>query len=102
MEPRGAMKIRAGVGVVMIAAFFAALTLSSAPQLHNYLHKSAAPHECAATIVASGNYHHAPAPSLLAVAPLSPVALIDCAPKPDLLAVSFLSSILERAPPSAI
>jgi hypothetical protein len=96
------MKLRVGLGIGVIAAFLAALALASAPQLHEYLHKSQRQHECAATIVASGNYHHAAPSPILPAKPLAPSAHAFTPQNSELVFAAVSSSILEHAPPSAI
>jgi hypothetical protein len=102
MESRDAMKLRAGVGIGVIAAFLAALALASAPQLHEYLHKSQRQHECAATIVASGNYHHAAPSPILPAKPVAPSAHSFTQQNSELIFAVVSSSVLEHAPPSVI
>jgi hypothetical protein len=93
------MKPRAFIGIGMMIAFLAALTIASSPQLHEKLHKIGPHHECAATILASGNCeHNAPpqsapkpenAPDSPAFLPLRFQSVIAAAP----------TSVQERAPP---
>ncbi|PYK76422.1 MAG: hypothetical protein DME39_01410 [Verrucomicrobia bacterium] len=62
------------VAVCVFAAFLCTLALSASPQLHQRIHADAnrVEHNCAATMIASGNYDHAthlplvraPAPSV--------------------------------------
>jgi hypothetical protein len=102
MESRGAMKLRASVGIGAVAAFLAALAVASAPQLHEYLHKSQRQHECAATIVASGNYHHAAPSPILPAKPMAPSAHAFTPQNSELVFAAVPSSVLEHAPPGAI
>lgn len=100
MESRGAMKLRAGLGIGVIVAFLTALALASAPQIHERLHPNAQ-HECAATIIASGKCEHAAPPASVPCCADIPVAP---ALVPRVLAPinpDIRSSILEHAPPSA-
>jgi hypothetical protein len=95
------MKPRAGIGLSVLIGFFAALTLASSPQLHEKLHKVGTHHECAATMIASGNCEHSvplqPAPKL-ENAPNSPAFL----PKRfQFVIASVPSSVQEHAPPVA-
>ena len=74
-SPAG-MKARAGIGISIVIAFLAALTIASSPQLHERLHKVGSQHECAATMIASGNCEHTAPPQLvpkLENAPNSPL-----------------------------
>jgi len=101
MESRRQMKACARVGVSVLFAFFVALTLGSSPQLHEKLHKAGPHHECAATMIASGNCEHSAPPQLvpkLENAPNSPAFL----PKRfQFVVASVPSSIQEHAPPVA-
>src|SRR5437773_10174797 len=63
MESRRQMKACARVGISVLFAFLVASTLASTPQLHEKLHKPGAHHECAATLIASGNCEHSAPPS---------------------------------------
>src|SRR5438876_928606 len=58
---------RAFIAICVFAAFVWALALSVSPQLHQCLHKDAnrVEHNCAATMIASGNYDHAAHPPLV-------------------------------------
>src|SRR5438105_9718939 len=100
MESRRKMKACARVGITVLVAFFVALTLASSPQLHEKLHKPGSQHECAATLIASGNCEHSASPALvpeLENAPNSPAFL----PKRfQFVVASVPSSIQEHAPPA--
>lgn len=99
---RSANLYRAIAASFISAAFLWALALSVSPQLHERVHPDAnqSNHECAITLVAAGNYHHAATGPLVVVpAPViqfSDLATLDSAwiPSPFLGA-----SILEHAPP---
>jgi hypothetical protein len=95
------MKARAGIGIGVVIAFFTALTIASSPQLHEKLHKVDRHHECAATIITSGNCEHSAPPQLvpkLENAPNSPAFL----PKRfQSVVASVPSSIQEHAPPAS-
>jgi len=95
------MKACARVGISVLVAFFVALTLASSPRLHEKLHKPGAHHECAATLIASGNCEHTAPPQLvpkLENAPNSPAFL----PKRfQFVIASVPSSVQEHAPPPA-
>src|SRR5438445_4500222 len=101
MESRRETKACARVGISVLVAFFVALTLASSPQLHEKLHKPGAHHECAATLIASGNCEHAASPQLvptLQKAPNSPAFLPKCF---QYAVASVPSSIQEHAPPAS-
>ncbi|MEO5722039.1 MAG: hypothetical protein ABIR71_11280 [Chthoniobacterales bacterium] len=53
-------KIRVVLTAVILASFAFALALSASSQLHDWLHKSGdrSHHECAATLLSSGNAEH--------------------------------------------
>jgi hypothetical protein len=94
---------RSAIHLGLIGAFVFAIALSVSPQLHERFHPDAkqAQHECAVTLIAAGNYHHAaPAPVFVAssaaiefssVATLNPIWV----PSPFLRA-----RIFEHAPPA--
>jgi hypothetical protein len=95
------MKARAGIGIGVLIAFFTALTIASSPRLHEKLHKVGTHHECAATMIASGNCEHNAAPQVVPTlqnAPNSPAFL----PKRfQFVVASVPSSVQEHAPPVA-
>jgi hypothetical protein len=99
-SPAG-MKPRACIGLSVLIGFFAALTLGSSPQLHEKLHKVGTHHECAATMIASGNCEHT-APASIAPkiqdAPVSPAFLGQHF---RFVIASVPSSVQEHAPPVA-
>jgi hypothetical protein len=101
VESRGAMKLRASISLGVFVAFVAALTLASSPQLHEQLHQVNSQHQCAATLVASGSYHHA-APPVLAATALSPSTPAFTPENSELVLATASSSVLEHAPPSAV
>ena len=95
---------RAFVAIGVFAAFLCALVLSSSPQLHQRVHKDAnrVEHNCAATMIASGNYDHAAHP-LLVSAPAPSVQFSKIpALTPQWVESPFLGAcIFEHAPPVA-
>jgi hypothetical protein len=92
---------RALVAVCVSAAFLGALALSTSPQLYQLLHKDAnrVEHNCAATMIASGNYDHAAHPPLVS-APLPSIHFSKIpALTPQWVESPFLgASIFEHAP----
>jgi hypothetical protein len=95
------MKPRVFVGTGVVIAFFAALTVASSPKLHEKLHKVGPRHECAATLIASGNCEHSAPPPLapkLENAPNSPAFLPQ---RLQSVIASVPSSIQEHAPPAS-
>jgi hypothetical protein len=89
----------------LCAAFLLALGLSVSPHWHELVHRDAkfAQHECAVTLIGSGNYQEA-APAPLVAAPLP--ALQFCfilALHPVWVASPFLGAhIFEHAPPALV
>jgi hypothetical protein len=96
------MKLRASISLCIVVAFFGALTLASSPQLHERLHRVDSQHECAATLIAAGNYHHAAPPPVLAAQPLAPSAPAFTPQNSEVIRAVVPSSILEHAPPALI
>ena len=95
--------LRGVIASSICAAFLGALALSVLPQWHELLHADAkAPrHECAVTLVSSGNYHQ-PAPAPLVTAPV-PALHFSFVPalNPVWVASPFLGArIFEHAPPA--
>jgi outer membrane biosynthesis protein TonB len=85
------------------AAFLSALALSCLPQWHELIHADAkAPrHECAVTLIGSGNYQQpAPAPMIAAPVPAIQICFVP-ALRPVWVASPFLGArIFEHAPPA--
>jgi hypothetical protein len=84
-------------------AFLSALALSAVPRWHELIHSDAntPQHECAVTLIASGNYHK-PAPAPLTAAPV-PICHFCFVPAlhPVWVASPFVSArIFEHAPPA--
>jgi hypothetical protein len=94
---------RALIAVCLSAGFLWALALSASPQLHQRVHPDAnrAEHNCAATMIASGSYNHAPHPPLVS-APVSTIQFSKIpALTPQWVESPFLGAcILEHAPPA--
>jgi hypothetical protein len=94
---------RAIVAAFVFAGFFWALALSASPQLHQRVPKEAnrAEHNCAATMIASGNYDHSVQVPLVS-APV-PAVLFTKIPalSPCWVQSPFLGAcIFEHAPPA--
>jgi len=100
-QARAAMR-RAIAGSGLLIALFCAVALSSSPQWHERVHPDAKQpqHECAITLIAAGNVHHA-APAPLCVRPLSLVEFFETSRlNPVWVPSPFLSArIFEHAPP---
>jgi hypothetical protein len=94
---------RAFVAACVFAAFVWALALGASPQLHQRVHKDAnrVEHNCAATMIASGNYDHSVQVPLVS----APVPAIQFSKIPALtpcwVQSPFLGAcIFEHAPPT--
>jgi len=94
---------RALIAICLSAGFLWGLALSASPQLHQRVHPDAgsADHNCAATLIASGSYNHAPHPPLVG-APVSTIQFSKIpALTPQWVESPFLGAcILEHAPPA--
>jgi hypothetical protein len=85
------------------AAFLGALALSVLPQWHELLHADAkAPrHECAVTLVSSGNYQQpGPGPLVAAPAPLLQFAFVPALHSVWVASPFVGARIFEHAPPA--
>jgi hypothetical protein len=88
---------------LLSAAFLFAIALGAAPQLHAWLHpdSSSPDHQCAATLIASGNYEHSVLPAVSA--PPQPAPQFVAIPTLKAVSVPALflgASIFEHAPPA--
>jgi hypothetical protein len=93
---------RAAIVAGSIAAILLAVVLSAIPQLHEQIHAGfgAPNHECAVTLLTSGNYQHTPA-ATISLAPPAPPKLFVSFPASVSLASAHLEfSLLEHAPPA--
>jgi len=94
---------RAVIGSGLLVAILCAIALSASPQLHERIHRDAnrSNHECAVTLVASGNYHHATSVPVVTVpAPAVQFSTIP-ALTPQWVEPLFLGAcIFEHAPPA--
>ena len=101
---RSMIYARALIAICVFAAFVWALALSVSPHLHHWFHTDAnrVEHSCAATVITSGTYDHAPHPPLVSVpAPSVHFSKIP-ALTPHWVESPFLgASIFEHAPPIA-
>jgi len=69
MVPRLTNHGRAFISIFVSAAFLWTLALADAPRLHEQIHKALGTgHECAVTMVSSGNYDHSAHPPLVSAA----------------------------------
>jgi hypothetical protein len=94
------VKARTAIGLSVLVALLRAITLASAPQLHEKLHAIGPQHECAATIIASGSYENAVSPPVLATLPNVPISSAFLLPEIERVTAAVPTSILEHAPPA--
>ena len=93
---------RAILAAGFIGAFLFALVLSAAPQLHERIHQpDGTSHQCAVTLVASGNYQQTNAP-VLVTAPQPVVQFSKVSAQQSVwVPAPFLGAcIFEHAPPA--
>ena len=93
---------RAAIATGSLAAFLFALVLSSAPQLHEQFHGATGVgnHECAATLLASGNYQHTPLVTISLAPPAPPRIFLPTLSSSPLVRAHLEFSLLEHAPPA--
>lgn len=93
---------RALVAAGCIGAVLFALVLSAVPQLHEQLHgaTSTANHECAVTLLTSGNYQHTPTPTISVAPPAPPASFSHALHSFQLVSAHLEFSLLEHAPPA--
>jgi hypothetical protein len=90
---------------IMAAAFFSlflfTLVLSVVPHLHERVHSSsgAANHQCAVTLLNSGNYQHTVSDTI-AIAPPLATAFAHVCSRFQLVSPRLEFSLLEHAPPA--
>jgi hypothetical protein len=90
--------MKRAISLGLICAFVFGIALASSPVLHNRVHADAQ-HECAATLIASGNYEHSAAPVII-VRPVALEQLEITKATPAFVSSLFLNAcILEHAPP---
>jgi len=103
-RPMGLRLIRGhagrGFALVLLAAFLCAVAVASSPRLHEKVHHVGSRHECAATLLASGNCEQAAAPQIIPTVEKASVALAFLWRRCQLVIATALSSILEHAPPA--
>lgn len=101
MEPF--CNLRAWIASGLSAAFLLALALAVSPQWHARFHPDAnsSGHECAVTLIATGQAEQASAPPIFVTPPLATVFEEVPALAPVWVPALFLgASILEHAPPA--
>ncbi|MEY2561291.1 MAG: hypothetical protein QOG51_1706 [Verrucomicrobiota bacterium] len=84
-----------------ISLFLFTLVLSAIPQLHERIHSSsgATNHECAVTLLTSGNYQHSGSDTI-AIAPPPATAFAHVFSRFELVRPRLEFSLLEHAPPA--
>src|SRR3954471_8603560 len=90
---------------ILAPAFFGlflfTLVLSAIPQLHERVHSSSTTpnHECAVTLLTSGNYQHTPIDTISLAPPAPPKLFVPVQDSFSLVAAHLEFSLLEHAPP---
>jgi len=94
-------KLRAISAALLFAAVAVAAGLSSAPQLHEWLHDIGdfANHECAATLLSSGGVEHSDGAPVFRAPQAAPTARALSSRPVQHASASLEFSLLEHAPP---
>src|SRR3954468_15622132 len=89
------------LAAVFFGLFLFTLVLAAIPQLHERIHASSgAPnHECAVTLLASGNYQHSPQATISLAPPAPPKFFVPVQASFSLVGAHLEFSLLEHAPP---
>ena len=97
-----ATALRALIAAGSIAAVLLALVLSAIPRLHEQIHgTTGAPnHECAVTLLTSGNYQHTPNAAISLAPPAPLAAFAHTLASLQLVSAHLEFSLLEHAPPA--
>jgi len=97
----GKAVLRAIVAAACIGAVLFAVVLSAIPRLHEEIHgQTGAPnHECAVTLLTSGNYQHTPTIAISLAPPTPPTAFAHVFDNFQLVSAHLEFSLLEHAPP---
>jgi hypothetical protein len=91
---------------ILAAAFFGlflfTLVLCAIPQLHERIHQtsSSANHECAVTLLTSGNCQHTPQATICLAPPAPPKVFVPVQASFSLVSAHLEFSLLEHAPPT--
>ena len=93
---------RAIVAAGCIGAVLFAVLLSAIPQLHEEIHAStgAPNHECAVTLLTSGNYQHTPSIPISLAPPAPPATFAHAFASFQLVTAHLEFCLLEHAPPA--
>jgi hypothetical protein len=94
--------LRAIVAAGCVGAFLFAVTLSVVPQLHEQIHSAtdSPNHECAVTLLASGNCQYTPITTISLAPPAMPQAVAHISRTFRLVTAHLEFSLLEHAPPA--
>jgi hypothetical protein len=94
--------LRALVAAGCIGAVLFALVLSAIPRLHEQIHGSAGTpnHECAVTMLTSGNYQHTLSIAISLAPPVPTTAFTHIFSSVQLVSARLEFSLLEHAPPT--
>ena len=97
-----AAALRAIVAAGCIGAVLFAMVLSAIPQWHEEIHATtgAPNHECAVTLLTSGNYQHAPSIPISVAPPEPPAPFAHVSTAFQLVSAHLEFSLLEHAPPA--
>jgi hypothetical protein len=94
--------IRAVIAFGSLAAILFACLLSAIPQLHEEIHalSGTANHECAVTLLTSGNYQHTPNTAISLAPPTPPAEYAHVSSSNVVVSAHLEFSLLEHAPPA--
>ncbi len=96
-----AVALRAIVAAGFLGAFLFAAVLSAAPQLHERLHQpDGATHQCAVTLLSTGNCDHTPSDTVTLAPPPPRPASAPFYRHFQLVSARLEFSLLEHAPPA--
>jgi hypothetical protein len=93
---------RTAIAAGSIAAILFAVVLSAIPALHEQIHGEfgAANHECAVTLLTSGNYQHTPLATISLAPPAPPKLFVPLQTSFSVVSAHLEFSLLEHAPPA--
>jgi len=103
LGPRdGKAVLRAIIAAGCIGALLFAVILSAIPRLHEQIHSTtgAPNHECAVTLLTSGNYQHTPIAPMSLAPPALPAVFAHALASFQLVSAHLDFSLLEHAPPA--
>jgi hypothetical protein len=97
-----AVALRAIAAAACIGAVLFAVILSAIPQLHEQIHATTGTpnHECAVTLLTSGNYQHTPTVAISLAPPALPAIFVAAPASFRLVSTHLEFSLLEHAPPA--